>query len=103
FDNGRSLLLELFEDAGQFLTMWSDEPIENRRGDPTEVLTQILIVEAVRNSNAGRHMNQQFVNDKPLHTKRHEFLGRETAEVTQFVCFCCRGCDVLSAKYCRER
>jgi hypothetical protein len=43
------------------------------------------------------------MNDQPLHAKRDKFLGRETAEIAQFVRFRNAGCDVLGAKYRRER
>jgi hypothetical protein len=43
------------------------------------------------------------MNDQPIHAKRDKLLGRETAEIAQFVRFRNAGCDVLGSKYGGER
>src|SRR6476646_2246643 len=103
FDDGRRFVFELFENARQLFAMRRDESIENCCGNTAKVFAQILVVAAVRNSNYGRYVNKQLVNDQSLHAKCDEFFGRQAAEVTQFICFCSAGRDVLIAKNRRER
>src|SRR5262249_53585586 len=48
-------------------------------------------------------MNQQFVDDQPIGTKRDQLMNRQTAVVAQFARFCDASRDVLAAEYRRER
>src|SRR5262249_9337136 len=96
-------VLEFFENAGQLRAMRRDESIENCCGNTAEVFAQILVVAPVRNRYSGRYVNEQLVNDQSLHAKCNKFLRRQAAEVTQFICLCSAGCDVLIAKNRRER
>ena len=76
---------------------------ENGCCDLAEVYPQILVITAIRDGNAGGHVNEELVDNQSLCAKCDELIGRQTTEVAQFLRFCHIGRDVFGAKYCGER
>src|SRR5262245_25288196 len=102
-DNCRSLVFDLLEDTRELVAVGRDIPIENGCGDLAEVFSQILVITAVGYGDAGRDMNEQFVDDQPVGAKRDQLVHREAAVVAQLMRFCDTGRDVLAAEYRRKR
>ena len=73
--------------------------IENCCSNLAEIPAQILVITAVGHCYAGRHLNKQFMNSQSLRAKCDKLLNRQTAEVSQFICFRDAGRNVISAEY----
>ena len=61
--------------------------IENGASDDTKVSAQVFVVPAVRDSNAGRHLDEQFVDDQSIGAKRDKLLHGQTAVVADVIRF----------------
>src|SRR5664280_989549 len=76
--------------------------IENGRSDFTKISAQVLVVATVRDRNTCGHVNEQFVDNQSVSTKRDKFIHRQTTVVAQFMRFRNAGRNVLAPEYCRE-
>src|ERR1022692_4660851 len=76
--------------------------IENGCGYFTKVSTQVRVVTTVRDCNAGGHVNEQFVDNQSVGTKRDKFIHRQTTVVALLMHFRNAGRNVLASEYCRE-
>src|SRR5262249_13093267 len=102
-DHEGSLVLDLLEDVRELLAMRCYKSIKDGCSDLAEVSAQVLVITAIGDGKAGRHVNQQFVNDQTIGAKGDKLMHRQAAVVAQLMRFRDAGRNVLAAEYRRKR